>query len=584
MTHRAACRAIGIAFLALTAIASAQPAPERASGWTAREPVRAARDMIVAAHPLASEAGARMLARGGSAVDAAIAAQLVLGLVEPQSSGLGGGGFMLVHDAKRGRPVAYDGRETAPATAREDRFLDANGQPLRFIDAVVGGRSVGTPGLVALLEHAHRRHGRLQWSALFEPAIALADAGFDVSPRLATLVAGEPHLKQPRAAAYFGKDGASPLTIGTRLANPAYARTLRALAANGARAFYGGDIARDIVSTVGAADPPGDLSLADLARYEVIEREPVCGPYRAYRVCGMPLPSSGGTTVLQMLAFLERFDLASVAPASFFAVHLMSEAGRLAYADRAAYMADPAFAPPPRGLLVRDYLRARGAQIRATSSLRRALPGTFAEDRARTALHDGLEFTSTTHVSVVDRYGNAVALTSSIEDAFGSRLMTEGGFLLNNQLTDFSFRPRDDGRLVANRVQPGKRPRSSMAPTIVYDARGRPAIVAGSPGGSAIINYVVKTVIAIVDWKLDPQAASALPNFGSRNGPTELERGTTLEMLAGKLVAIGHEVSETTQTSGIHAIVRRGGEWIGGADPRREGSARSSGIESEANR
>ena len=520
-----------------------------------------------------------MLARGGSAVDAAIAAQLVLGLVEPQSSGIGGGGFMLVHDAKRRRPIAYDGRETAPAAASEDRFLDARGEPLRFVDAVIGGRSVGVPGLVALLDHAHRRHGRLAWAVLFEPAIALAERGFDVSPRLAALVRDEAQMRQPRAVAYFRKDGGASLEAGTRLRNPAYARTLRALAARGARAFYEGPVAQDIVSTLASAVPPGDMTLDDLARYAVVEREPVCGRYRGFRVCGMPLPSSGGIATLQMLAYLERFDLASLRPASFFAVHLVAEAGRLAYADRAAYMADPAFAPPPRDLLDRDYLNARGSIIRATATLGRAAPGRVAatgDDRRSASLHEGIEFPSTTHLSVVDRDGNAVALTSSIEDGFGSRLMTEGGFLLNNQLTDFSFRPHESGVPVANRVQPGKRPRSSMAPTIVYDGGGQPVIIAGSPGGSAIINYVVKTLVGIVDWKLDPQAAAALPNFGSRNGPTELERGTSVEALAAKLSAIGHDVSVSAQTSGVHAIVRRDGAWIGGADPRREGAARSS--------
>ncbi|HVE51617.1 MAG TPA: gamma-glutamyltransferase [Casimicrobiaceae bacterium] len=563
-----------------TAALHAQPAPERAPGWTARQAAHASREMIVAAHPLAADAGALMLTRGGSAVDAAIAAQLVLGLVEPQSSGLGGGGFMLVHDAGKGRAFAYDGREVAPQKARSDRFLDAAGQPLRFADAVIGGMSVGVPGAVALLEHAHRRHGRLAWSKLFEPAIALAEQGFSVSPRLATMIGTETLMKQSRALAYFGKNASEPLRAGTLLRNPAYARTLRTLAANGATAFYRGDIARDIVATVANAAAPGDLSLDDLASYRVIERDPVCGAYRSYRVCGMPLPSSGGITVLQILNLLAPFDLEAMGPASFWSVHFMSEAGRLAYADRGAYMADPAFAPPPFDLLDAAYLRDRAALIKATSTLGRASAGTVAtigdraEEERAIATHEGLEFSSTTHLSVIDRYGNAVAFTSTIEDGFGSRLFTEGGFLLNNQLTDFSFRPEEDGKRVANRVEPGKRPRSSMAPTIVYDRAGRIAIVAGSPGGSTIINYVVKALIGVIDWKLDAQAALALPNFGSRNGPTELEGGTLLEALAPKLTALGHEVRVIEQRSGSHMIVRTPQGLVGGADPRREGEAR----------
>jgi gamma-glutamyltranspeptidase/glutathione hydrolase len=568
------------AFFALVAVSSfAQPAPEAASGWHERAPSSAKREMIVAAHPLAAQAGARVLARGGSAVDAAIAAQWVLGLVEPQSSGIGGGGFMLVHDARRGRTIAYDGRETAPAGARPDRFLDAQGKPLAFIDAVVGGRSVGVPGLVAMLEHAHRRHGKLPWPLLFEPAIELAERGFAVSPRLATLVAGEKNLKQPRAAAYFRDASGAPLAVGAQLRNPAYARTLRALAAQGARALYRGEIARDIVATVAAAAPPGDLTLDDLARYEVVERNPVCAAYRRHRVCGMPLPSSGGPTVLQMLAFLEPFDVQAMGAASFWSVHFVSEAGRLAYADRAAFMADPAFVEPPPHLLNADYLRERGALMRPTATIGRAQPGDPMSRRASRAadvlaLHQGPDLPSTTHVSAVDRFGNAVSMTTTIEDQFGSRLMTEGGFLLNNELTDFSFVAEENGRPVANRVEPGKRPRSSMAPTIVYDPQGRLFAVTGSPGGSSIINYVVKTVVAFIDWNLDPAAAAALPNFGSRNGPTELERGTPVAALAPKLAALGHEVRVIDLTSGVHAIVRRGGQWVGGADPRREGEAR----------
>ncbi len=555
-------------------LADAQPVP----GVRDPSPVTSRRFMIVAANPLAVDAGYAMLARGGSAVDAAIAAQLVLGLVEPQSSGLGGGGFMLVHDAASRRLTAYDGRETAPAAAKPDRFLDREGKPLRFIDAVVGGRSVGVPGTVALLGATHRAHGRLPWADLFAPAIALSEQGFAVSPRLAALLAGT-RMGNDRARSYFERATGEPLRAGDTLRNLAYARTLRTLAAQGAGAFYGGDIASDVVATANsAAAHPGDLVADDLARYRIKVRAPVCGPYRGYRVCGMPLPSSGGPTVLQMLAMLEPHDLSAMGPASFWSTHFIAEAGRLAYADRGAYMADPDFVAPPPGLLDPRYLRERSAAIRPMSTLGRAAPGVPpapVEARAAAAgVHEGLELASTSHLSVVDARGNVVSYTTTIENAFGSRLMTEGGFLLNNELTDFSFRAVDDGKPVANRVEAGKRPRSSMAPTIVYDARGRVCLVTGSPGGSSIINYVVKMLVGVIDWKLAPQAAIALPNFGSRNGPTELERGTDVARLADKLAALGHEVAVIELSSGAHAIGRTRKGWIAGADPRREGSAR----------
>ena len=573
-------RSFVVVTLAFAAAAWAQPAPERASGWTDRKPVVARTFMIAAANPLAVDAGHAVLARGGSAVDAAIAAQLVLGLVEPQSSGLGGGGFMLVHDAATQKLVAYDGRETAPAAAKPDRFLGSDGKPLRFLDAVVGGRSVGVPGTVALLAATHKAHGRLKWVDLFQPAITLAEQGFVVSPRLASAIAGnEGPMGNDRARAYFARADGQPLRAGDTLRNPAYAQTLRTLATQGADAFYRGDIARDVVATAnGAANHPGDLTADDLAGYRVKVRTPVCGPYRSHRVCGMPLPSSGGPTVLQMLAMLEPYNLAAMGPASFWSTHFIAEAGRLAYADRGAFMADPDFVAPPAGLLDREYLRERGALIRSTATLGRATAGTPPETArapARVAgQHDGIELPSTSHLSIVDGRGNAVSFTTTIENGFGSRLMTQGGFLLNNELTDFSFAAVDGGKPVANRVEAGKRPRSSMAPTIVYDRAGRLFMITGSPGGSSIINYVVKTLVGVIDWDLDPQAAIALPNFGSRNGPTELERGTSIVGLQEKLAAIGHPVAVIELTSGSQAIVRTRSGWVGGADPRREGSVR----------
>jgi gamma-glutamyltranspeptidase/glutathione hydrolase len=541
-------------------------------------PVTSTRFMVVAANPLAVEAGYRILKQGGSAVDAAIAVQLVLGLVEPQSSGIGGGAFMLAHDAKRKKLVAYDGRETAPAAAKPDRFLDADGKPLHFLDAIVGGRSVGVPGVVALLAKAHREQGRLRWESLFAPAIELAERGFPVSPLLHAAIAREARFPQPRASEYFHAADGRALAAGSMLRNPKYATTLRAIAAKGADAFYRGDIARDIVATVtGATVNPGDMTLADLAGYKAIAREPVCGPYRAYTVCGMPLPSSGGPVTIQMLGMLEPFDLAAMGPASFWSVHFFSEAGRLAHADREVWMADPAFFAAPPGLLDRAYIGERSRKITTTGSLGRVAPGTppMHEGNRKTALSPDAspELPSTSHLSIVDGEGNAVAMTTSIEWAFGSRLMTDGGFLLNNQLTDFSFVPESKGKPVANRVEGGKRPRSSMAPTIAFDAEGQVFMVTGSMGGPSIINQVVKTLVAVIDWQLDAQAAVALPNFGSRNGPTELQRDTPVAELAPKLRALGHETVLYDGWGGAHIIVRTKSGWSGGADPRREGIA-----------
>lgn len=550
--------------------------PEHASSWSAKEVVSAQRHLVVAAHPRAVAAGMAMLEAGGSAVDAAIAVQMVLNLVEPQSSGLGGGAFLLYHAARTRRLEAYDGRETAPAAARPERFLDAAGKPLAFFDAVVGGRAVGVPGLLAMLELAHRRHGRLPWARLFEPAIALAETGFPISPRLAAAIAKDAHLgREPSTRAYFFHSDGRPRTAGEELRNPAFAAVLRLLAEQGADGFYQGEIARDIVAAVrGHERHPGDLTAADLADYRPKLREPVCGHYRSYRVCGMPPPSSGGIAVLQMLGILEHFPMASVAPNSLFAVHLFSEAGRLAYADRNRYLADPDFVSIPAGLTDRSYLAERARLVQLNTSLGRAEAG-WPSGVARLSWgEDALsERPATSHLSIVDRWGNALAMTSTIESGFGARLMVRG-FLLNNQLTDFSFSPREKGALVANRVEPGKRPRSSMAPTIVYDRKARIKMITGSPGGSAIINYVAQNLIAVLDWRLDPQAAADLPHVGSRNGPTEIEQGTAAPaLLAEKLKALGHELRLSEFNSGVHSIVREGRNWLGGADPRREGSA-----------
>jgi gamma-glutamyltranspeptidase/glutathione hydrolase len=572
-----------VAFVFLSAtIAQAQAptqdrSPEFPSGWTPKKAVTAARAMIATANPLATEAGFRILKQGGTATDAAIAAQMVLNLVEPQSSGIGGGAF-IVHYQKQGNRVeALDGRETAPAAATPSRFLDASGHPFKFVDAVVGGRSVGVPGTLRMLELAHQRHGRLKWSRLFLPAIGLAERGWPMSPRLFGALANERNLaKDPIAKAYFYRDDGTPHPVGTLLRNPEFAATLKRIASEGPDAFYKGEIARDIVAKVRTHPTnPGDVTEADLAGYRAKVRAPVCGPYRVYRICGMPPPSSGGYAVLQMLGMLERFDLSRIEPASFQAVHLFAQAGTLAFADRNRYVADPEFVPLPDGLLDPDYLHERSAAIRPERAFDRAEAGDpHLRSRARNvALADdrSLEFPSTSHLSIVDRYGNALAMTTTIEDLFGSRQMVRG-FLLNNELTDFSMVPAEDGKPVANRVEANKRPRSAMAPTIVFDRQGHVHAVVGSPGGSAIINYVAKTLIGMLDWKLDPQAAIDLPNFGSRNfGFVELEKGSTAAALEPKLRALGHDVRVIDHNSGLQAIARTKHGWIGGADPRREG-------------
>jgi len=567
---------------AVAAIAQAQTGtpdkpPEFPSGWTPKKAVTATRAMIATANPLATEAGFRILRQGGTATDAAIAAQLVLNLVEPQSSGIGGGAF-IVHYQKHGDKLeAFDGRETAPSAATPTRFLDATGRPLEFLDAVVGGRSVGVPGTLRVLELAHKRHGRLKWSRLFLPAIGLAERGWTMSPRLHAALSNEKNLaKDPVAKAYFYRDDGTPHPVGTLIRNPEFAATLKRIANEGPDAFYKGDIAHDIVAKVRAHPTnPGDLTEADLAAYQAKVRTPVCGSYRVYRICGMPLPSSGGYAVLQMLGLLERFDLSRLEPASFIAVHLFAQAGNLAFADRNRYMADPDFVKLPDGLLDHDYLSERSSAIRPDRAFDRAEAGDpKASPRVRNvALADdaSLEFPSTSHLSIVDRYGNALAMTTTIEDLFGSRQMVRG-FLLNNELTDFSMAPAEGGKPVANRVEANKRPRSSMAPTIVFDRRGHVYAVVGSPGGSAIINYVAKTLVGMLDWKLDPQAAVDLPNFGSRNfGFVELEKGTAAAALEPKLRALGHQVRVMDHNSGVQAIARTKHGWIGGADPRREG-------------
>lgn len=530
--------------------------------------------MVSAAHPLAVEAGAAVLAAGGSAADAMVAVQAVLGLVEPQSSGLGGGAFLVWHDARTGKLTTLDGRETAPMAATPTLFLTDDGQPMEFMDAVVGGLSVGTPGTPALLEAAHRRWGQANWPSLFDSAIRLAEDGFTVSPRLASLVAGEGDALKadPATAAYFFPGG-QPVAAGAILTNPAYAETLRRIAADGAGGFYTGPVAQGIVTAVRDASNPGLLSLADLSAYRVVERPAVCVDYRAHEVCGMGPPSSGGLTVGQILGMLGGHDLAALGAENPESWRLIADASRLAFADRGRFMADSDHVPmPTKGLVDPAYLQSRARLLDGDDSLPEVAPGNPGWSHAALWGQDAsLELPSTTHVSIVDGDGNALSMTTTIENGFGSRLMT-GGFLLNNELTDFSFETHDaEGRPIANAVAPGKRPRSSMAPTIVLKD-GAPVLVIGSPGGSRIIGYVARAIIAHLDWGMDIQAALAAPNIVNRFGPMDVEPGLPAA-LTGALADMGFELNETELTSGLQGIAIGPEGLSGGADPRREGIA-----------
>ena len=537
-------------------------------------PAASQRQMVAAAHPLAAEAGMEMLRAGGTAVDAAVAVQLVLGLVEPQSSGIGGGAF-LVHRTADGRLRSFDGRETAPASATPDLFLTPEGRPMAFYDAVVGGRSVGVPGAVAMLFEAHRAQGRLPWAKLFEPAIRLAEQGFAVSPRLARAIAAEgERLKRDAAARgyFFLADGA-PLPAGHLLRNEEYAHSLRLIAAQGPEPFYRGEIAERIVAAVqGASWNPGRMTAADLAGYRAAERPVVCGAFRLYRVCGMGPPSSGGIAVAQILGLMDHFALPAREPFADIA-HVGIEAGKLAFADRAAYVGDPDFVPVPSlGLLDPAYLTARAQLIDPD---RAGTPRAGNPPWRRAAFEPAepmAEEAGTSHLSIVDRFGNAVSMTTTVEDAFGARIMA-AGFILNNELTDFAFAPEQDGRLVANRVEGRKRPRSSMAPTIVERADGGLHAVVGSPGGARIIGYVVKTLVGLLAWNLDAQEAIDLPNVLTVGTVAELEQGTEAASFAPALEARGQRVQVRVLESGVQAIVVTQAGLRGGADRRREGVA-----------
>lgn len=565
--------------------------PEGASGITEKPGWATSKFAVAAANPLATDAGYQVLKAGGSAVDAAIAVQLVLGLVEPQSSGIGGGAFLLHHDGKK--TEAFDGRETAPAGVDENLFMK-DGKPLAFYEGVVGGRSVGVPGTVRMLEAAHKQHGKLPWAKLFEPAIALAEGGFKVSPRLNTLVKGDAHLKKdPTATAYFYKPDGDPRDVGFNLRNQAYADVLKAIAAQGSKAMHEGAIAQAIVDKVQKHPTnPGKLTMADMAGYQPKKRDPICMDYKAnakdYVICGMPPPSSGMIAVGQILGTLAQTNAGNIAlepdglPGPGW-LHLYTEASRLAFADRAQYLGDPDFVPAPDGkiggnwnsMLAPAYLAQRANLIKATSMKGDAKPGEPAAVKSAFGKAAEQPEYGTSHISIVDGYGNAISMTTTIEDAFGARQMVNG-FLLNNELTDFNYNPNDAaGKPTANRVQPGKRPRSSMSPTIVFDkADGKVVMTGGSPGGALIIHYTAKTIYGMFNWGLNAQQAINLPNFGAGGAPTLLEEkrfpASTVDSLKGR----GHEVREQSMVSGLQAIGRTPTGWFGGADPRREGVVR----------
>lgn len=537
------------------------------------DPVFAKNWMVSVANPHAAAAGARVLSEGGTAADAMVAVQAVLGLVEPQSSGIGGGAFLVWYDSKSGEITTLDGRETAPLAATPRLFQNENGERLKFWDAVVGGRSVGVPGTPALMEAAHKRWGQNSWNSLFSEAIDLADNGFAVSPRLAALVARDAERlgRFSDTADYFFPNE-QPLVEGHLLTNPAYADLMRRMAKDGAEVIYSGDIARAIIDTVrGAEKNPGVLSLTDLQIYKVKERPAVCVPFRGYQVCGMGPPSSGALTVGQILGLLNQFPPGSSNDPQ--TLRLIGDASRLAFADRGRYMADSDFVPmPTKGLLAQDYLSERAKLLNGPDALTEAVPGNPEYSHASLWADDvSLELPSTSHISIVDRFGNALSMTTTIENSFGSRLMTHG-FLLNNELTDFSFSSHRNGVPIANRVEPGKRPRSSMSPTIILKD-GRPTLVIGSPGGSRIIGYVAEAIVAHIDWGMNIQAAVSIPHAINRFGTYDLEKGTSLEGMVAPLEELGYKVNLRSLNSGLHAISIGENGLFGGADPRREGIA-----------
>lgn len=564
---------------ALLLAACNEETPPDASPYASRSAQEAvgAQVMVAAADPRAVEAGLDILEAGGDAVDAAIAVQTVLGLVEPQSSGIGGGAFLVRYDASTREVAVYDGRETAPAAADENLFLDAAGEPMTFLDAWVSGRSVGTPGVIAMLAMAHEEHGSLPWSGGFDAAIVHAEGGFTIAPRLAEAIRGvsafSPLDERPDTRAYFFDAAGEPLEEGAVLVNAAYADTLRAIAQDW-RNFYTGALAQAMVEAVAAEPEPGLLSLADLEAYRPVKREAICQPYREYRLCSAPPPSSGAVAANVILRLLERFDMAAAGPDTVLGWHLFTEASRLAYVDRDRYVGDPAFADvPTAGLTDAGYIARRSGLIDPESAIERVTHGT--PPGAPVAAEDGTEDSpGTSHFVVVDADGDVVSMTTTIESAFGAHRMA-GGFLLNNELTDFAFEPRDaDGRLRANAPAAGKRPRSSMSPTIVLDREGNFVAATGSPGGNSIVGYTAKSLLGLLDWGLSAQEAADLPNLIARGDVARVEANLPEDIVEG-LRALGHEVEVSGRVaSRIHTVRRLpDGSLEGGADSRGDGSA-----------
>jgi len=570
-----------VSALALATTALAQdPAPEAGYGWAEKNSVTGTESMVAAANPLAVQAGYDVLARGGTAADAMIAVQLMLNLVEPPSSGIGCGAFLPYWDAPTGALVTSDARETAPAAATPERFLDENGEKMPFVPSATGGQSVGVPGILRLMEVSHNLFGKLPWAELFASTIETAENGFEVSPRMAnslesTVSREFPLDVFPEAKAFFFTEDGAPLPAGTLLKNPDFAETLRILADQGADAFYSGPIAEDIVAAVAANSVvENNITLQDMADYRVKIRPAVCADYRGYDVCGMGPPTSGGLTVGQILGMLDNFDVKAMGWTPEFA-HVYSEAAKLAYADRGLYMADSDYVDVPvKGLLDKAYLADRAKLIDPATASEKRTAGEppYQESALNLAPSQNPGRPGTSHIVIRDSYGNALSMTTTIETFFGSRVFVRG-FLLNNELTDFDRAPKDGDRLVANRVEGGKRPRSSMSPTIVMKDDA-PYLLVGSPGGSRIINYVAKTIIAVLDWNMDPQDAIETGHFLHRNGSTlDVEQGTSAESFTDALTAKGHEVNARDLNSGLHAILIKDGQLIGAADPRREGIA-----------
>lgn len=565
--------ASALTILVTTTVQAQQP--EVSSGHSEKRAVHGKSFMITAANPLAVKAGYDILKKGGSAIDAAIATQVVLGLVEGQSSGIGGDAALLYWNATARRLSAIDGRVVAPATADDELFFDRFGEKMSRKEAGFGGLAVGTPTLLRVLERAHKRHGKLPWASLFTAAIELATNGFPVSHRLHTQISKNKRiLEDAQAKAYFFDANDTPHPIGYQLVNIPYANLLKRIAQQGAKAFYESDIPEKIEAAIkNASNNPGRLTATDIRNYQPNDVTPVCSSYRGHKVCGMPPPSTGGLVIAMTLKMLERFDLESLGFNAAKAHHLYVEANRLAHADRSRYIGDPKFYKVPvGGLLDREYLKERGGNIDplTKSRVRSGSP----PDKPQRAMSgdDDPEPPSTTHMSIVDKYGNAVSLTTSLGLGFGTGLMVEG-FLLNSQLRGFGFKPTSYGRPNINRPEAGKRPRTSKSPTIVFNNDGSLRLVIGSPGGGRIINYVMRTIIAVVDWDMDIQSAISLPHILSRRKWVELEKGTAAEEFENALEEMGHRVRVRALTSGLHGIEVTSDRLIGGADPRREGIA-----------